>query len=98
MTKVVFGQNRVALKFGTQKINLHQHGQEFEPKAAVPQPGSADLCLITEASMEAIVTHLQTCDVSILEGPVTRTGAVGPITSVYCWDPDQNLIEISTYP
>lgn len=91
------GVDRTALTFGSQKINLHRAGAEFEPKAARPHPGSADLCLITEESIETVVAHLQGLGVAIVEGPVPRTGAVGPITSVYIRDPDGNLIEISTY-
>mgnify|MGYP001382457203 CR=1 FL=1 len=95
MEVVTFNQGRKALQFGRQKINLHQHGREFEPKAAHPLPGSADLCFITETPMEQVMAHLQACQVAILEGPVRRTGATGPIQSVYIRDPDGNLIEIS---
>ena len=97
MEIVTFGQNRKALKFGQQKINLHQFGREFEPKAAAPTPGSADFCLITDIPIPKVVEHLQACGVKIEEGPVQRTGAVGPITSVYIRDPDDNLVEISNY-
>lgn len=83
--------------FGRHKINLHQHGREFEPKAACPTPGSADLCLATAASSRAVVAHIEACNVAVLEGPVPRTGALGPITSVYFRDPDANLIEIASY-
>lgn len=95
MEVVTFNQGRKALQFGRQKINLHQHGREFEPKAAHPLPGSADLCFITETPMEQVMAHLQACQVAIVEGPVRRTGATGPIQSVYIRDPDGNLIEIS---
>jgi catechol 2,3-dioxygenase-like lactoylglutathione lyase family enzyme len=87
--------NRKALTFGRQKINLHQQGKEFEPKAHTPTPGSADLCLLTDTPLEEVISHLQNCQVPIIEGPVERTGAVGPILSVYLRDPDQNLLEIS---
>ncbi len=97
MRRVSFGQERTALAFGRQKINLHQAGREFEPKARHPTPGSGDLCLITEAPIEALVAHLQACGVEIEEGPVARTGAVGPIESVYFRDPDGNLIEVARY-
>jgi catechol 2,3-dioxygenase-like lactoylglutathione lyase family enzyme len=95
MRMVTFGQGRTALAFGTQKINLHQAGREFEPKAAVPTPGSADLCFLTAEPVEAVARHLRSCGVAVLEGPVERTGATGPIRSVYCRDPDGNLIEVA---
>jgi catechol 2,3-dioxygenase-like lactoylglutathione lyase family enzyme len=96
MEPVIFGEGRHALAFGAQKINLHEVGREFEPKAAVPTPGSADLCFLTNAPVAEVVEHLEANDVEILEGPVRRTGAVGPITSVYFRDPDGNLIEVSS--
>jgi catechol 2,3-dioxygenase-like lactoylglutathione lyase family enzyme len=89
------GSRRIALGFGQQKINLHQAGREFEPKAAAPQPGSADLCFLTAKPLADVIAHLQAQDVAILEGPVPRTGATGPILSVYIRDPDGNLVEIS---
>jgi len=92
-----FGSGRTALRFGLQKINLHAHGREFEPKAARPTPGSADLCLITYATIDEILAHLHAQDVRIEDGPVQRTGATGPILSVYFRDPDGNLIEVSRY-
>ncbi|GAA4430526.1 VOC family protein [Acidovorax lacteus] len=95
MTPITFGAQRRALAFGAQKINLHPHGREFEPKAHRPTPGSADLCFITSTPIEAVLAHLQTCGVPVLEGPVPRTGATGPILSVYFRDPDGNLIEVS---
>ncbi len=97
MQKETFGEGRIALRFGNQKINLHQAGHEFEPKAKHPLPGSADLCFITEEKIESIINHLQKHNVEIEEGPVKRTGAVGPIVSVYIRDPDYNLIELSNY-
>ncbi|MGL4320606.1 MAG: VOC family protein [Paracoccaceae bacterium] len=95
MQPITFGAGRIALQFGTQKINLHQAGQEFDPKAHAPTPGSADLCFLTTATLQAVTDHLRTCNVPVVEGPVQRTGATGPIMSVYIRDPDQNLIEIS---
>jgi catechol 2,3-dioxygenase-like lactoylglutathione lyase family enzyme len=94
---VVFGDNRTALTFGKQKINLHQAGHEFEPKALRPTPGSADICLIADTPLADVIRHLHTCGVEIIEGPVTKTGAVGPIKSVYIRDPDLNLVEIANY-
>ena len=94
---ITFGNNRKALKFGQQKINLHQAGKEFEPKAKHPTPGSADLCFITATPLNEVITHLAHQQVEIQEGPVRRTGAVGNIMSVYIRDPDENLIEISNY-
>jgi len=88
---------RRALTFGNQKINLHQAGREFVPRAIRPTPGSADLCLITETPIEQVVTHLNASGVPIEEGPLPRTGATGPITSVYFRDPDGNLIEVANY-
>lgn len=86
-----------SLYFGRQKINLHQAGHEFEPKALQPTAGSADLCFVTTASPEEVMRHLQTCGIPILEGPVPRTGARGEMTSIYFRDPDQNLLEIAHY-
>jgi len=97
MQIVTFGEARKALAFGRQKINLHQAGREFEPKAALPTPGSADLCLITDVPLDEVIAHLTACGVAVVEGPVMRTGATGPIRSVYFRDPDGNLIEVSNY-
>ena len=97
MEVITFGEGRKALSFGSQKINLHAQGKEFEPKAAKPTPGSADICLIASTPLSKVISHLQSCGVSILEGPVRRTGATGSITSVYFRDPESNLIEVSNY-
>lgn len=97
MQKVVFGDGRIALAFGRQKINLHQLGNEFEPKAGHVQAGSADLCFVIEQPLTEAITHLEACGVSELEGPVNRTGATGSILSVYLRDPDSNLIELCNY-
>ncbi|GAA3124438.1 VOC family protein [Planomonospora alba] len=98
MEPVTFGEGRRALAFGRSKINLHRAGREFEPKAAHAVPGSADLCLISADPLEQVVAELARHGVEIEEGPVRRTGALGPIESVYLRDPDRNLIEISVYP
>jgi catechol 2,3-dioxygenase-like lactoylglutathione lyase family enzyme len=97
MRTVSFGAGRKALAFGTQKINLHRHGHEFEPKAERPTPGSADLCFVTATPLAEAMAHLRSCGVELLEGPVPRTGARGPIVSVYFRDPDRNLVEICSY-
>ena len=89
------GSTRWALKFGAQKINLHVSGQEFEPKAAHVQPGSADLCFLSDVSIADWRAHLAASDVAVEDGPVRRTGATGPILSLYLRDPDGNLLEIS---
>ncbi|HSC99433.1 MAG TPA: VOC family protein [Casimicrobiaceae bacterium] len=92
-----FAEGRKALVFGRQKFNLHEAGREFEPKADRPTPGSIDLCLITDTPLDAVIDHLRRCDVKIIDGPVPRTGATGPIRSVYFRDPDANLIEVANY-
>lgn len=92
---VTFGQGRKALAFGNQKINLHQVGREFEPKALNPTAGAGDLCFIATTALTEVVAELNAKGVAIAEGPVLRTGATGPILSVYIRDPDQNLIEIA---
>ncbi len=97
MHVVTFAGWRKALAFGDQKINLHEYRNEFEPKAAHPTPGSADLCLVTKSSVNQVLAHLLACGVPVLEGPVVRTGATGAIMSVYFRDPDQNLIEVANY-
>jgi catechol 2,3-dioxygenase-like lactoylglutathione lyase family enzyme len=97
MTPVTFGAGRRALAFGEQKINLHQAGAEFEPKALRPTPGSADLCFVTSTDLDEVERQLREVGVEIEEGPVDRTGALGPIRSVYFRDPDLNLLEVSVY-
>ena len=97
MEAVTFGAGRTALTFGTSKINLHQAGREFEPKALRPTPGSADLCLIVEDDIGEVLAELAAAGVPVEQGPVERTGAAGPIISCYLRDPDHNLIELSNY-
>lgn len=96
MKEITFG-GRKALAFGNQRINLHEYGNEFEPKALRPTPGSADFCFITTTPLSEVIEHVHSCGVEILEGPMGRTGAMGLITSIYFRDPDGNLIEVSNY-
>ncbi|NBB13130.1 VOC family protein [Pseudomonas sp. SLFW] len=95
MTLETFGAGRMAFTFGHQKINLHIRGKEFEPKAHVPVPGALDLCFIASIPLDDVIARLNAAPWPIIEGPVMRTGATGPIRSVYVRDPDLNLIEIS---
>jgi catechol 2,3-dioxygenase-like lactoylglutathione lyase family enzyme len=88
-------EERLALAFGNQKINLHEWGKEFDPKAHVPVPGSLDLCLIASVPLEQVIDKLKASKIEILGGPVMKTGAASKIRSVYVRDPDLNLIEIS---
>jgi catechol 2,3-dioxygenase-like lactoylglutathione lyase family enzyme len=97
MEPITFAGGRRGLAFGRQKINLHQAGREFEPKALKPAPGSMDLCFITETPLDEVIAQLKSAGVAIAEGPVAKTGALGPINSVYFRDPDGNLIEVSNY-
>jgi len=97
MEVVTFENGRKALSFGSQKINLHEAGKEFEPKAYRPTPGSADLCFTTTTPIDQVVKQLELSKVRILEGPIKRTGALGQMMSVYFRDPDLNLIEVSNY-
>ncbi len=92
-----FTGGRMALHFGNQKINLHRAGSEFDPKAARPTPGSADLCLILDGTLAEAMATLRSEKIELIEGPVERTGAVGPMQSIYFRDPDGNLIEVSEY-
>jgi catechol 2,3-dioxygenase-like lactoylglutathione lyase family enzyme len=97
MGNVVLGNGRRALTFGEQKINLHPLQNDISLKAAQPTPGSADLCFITDIPIDRALAYVRSCGVEILEGPSTRAGALGPITSIYFRDPDANLIELSNY-
>lgn len=95
MTAVSFGDGRRALAFGDQKLNLHQAGREFEPKALRPTPGAIDLCLVTDVPLDQVAAHLRSESVAIEHGPVDKVGARGPLRSLYFRDPDGNLIEVS---
>lgn len=97
MKAIVFGAGRQALAFGNQKINLHEKGKEFEPKANFPTCGSSDLCFIVSSKIESVKLEIENKGVQIIEGIVERTGATGIIQSIYVRDPDQNLIELSNY-
>ncbi len=98
MEREEFGpKNRTALRFGGQKINLEGAGESARTTAAAASPGTHNLCFITAVRPQDVVAHLGTCGVSIVEGPAAKVGALGPVTSVYCRDPDGNLIEIATY-
>ena len=98
MEAITFAGGRRGLAFGRQKINLHQAGREYEPKALKPMPGSLDLCFITETPLEQVIARLKDNGVVVADGPVQKTGALGPMMSVYFRDPDGNLIEVSNYP
>ncbi len=95
MEAVEFQPGRWALQFGSQKLNLHVAGQVIDPNVRHAAPGSADLCLLTDTPMAETQAHLAVCGVAVVEGPVRRTGATGPIESVYIYDPDENLLEIA---
>jgi catechol 2,3-dioxygenase-like lactoylglutathione lyase family enzyme len=90
-------ETRQALKFGNQKINLHEWGREFTPRAHVAAPGTLDLCFIAAVSLEEVMEKLEKKKIQFIDGPVAKTGARGPIRSVYVRDPDLNLVEISVY-
>ncbi|WP_419763520.1 MAG: VOC family protein [Arcobacter sp.] len=97
MEKEIFKGSRIALKYGNQKINLHELGNEFEPKAFNVKDGSADLCFIVDTKIEEVKEFLESKNVEIIEGIVPRTGAMGNIKSIYIRDPDMNLVELSNY-
>lgn len=95
MRRVVFGEGRLALAFGDPKINLHRAGSEFELKALRPTPGSADLCFLLAGAIDGVAGELDALGVTVEDGPVERTGATGPLLSIYFRDPDGNLVEVS---
>lgn len=97
MRREVFGEGRIALVFGNQKINVRPSGAPNWATGAVDAPGSLDLCFIADMSPEDVGAHLRACGVQITEGPVAKIGAQGPMTSHYCRDPDGNLIEVASY-
>ena len=92
-----YGNNRIALRFGQQKINVHQPGVAAGLKALHPTPGSLDLCFIAAVPLDAVIERLRSQGVAIIEGPGRRAGAHGPIRSIYVRDPDDNLVEIAEY-
>ncbi|HEY2627998.1 MAG TPA: VOC family protein [Usitatibacter sp.] len=97
MEPITFAGGRRGLAFGRQKINLHQAGREYEPKALKPVPGALDLCFITETPLDDVIARLKENGIVIVDGPVPKTGALGAMMSVYFRDPDGNLIEVSNY-
>jgi catechol 2,3-dioxygenase-like lactoylglutathione lyase family enzyme len=97
MEPITFAGGRRGLAFGRQKINLHQSGREYEPKALKPVPGALDLCFITETPLDDVIARLKDNGIVIVDGPVQKTGALGPMMSVYFRDPDGNLLEVSNY-
>ena len=97
MRRESFGEGRVALHFGRQKINVHPYPSPVEIVAKDPRPGSADLCLIADTPIEKVAAHLESLGIDIEMGPIERTGAQGALMSIYCRDPDGNLIEVSNY-
>jgi catechol 2,3-dioxygenase-like lactoylglutathione lyase family enzyme len=95
MKAETFAGGRRALSFGSQKINLHQAGAEYVPHAGHPVAGSGDFCLISDVPVTQVAAHLASVGVEVIEGPVARTGATGPLTSIYFRDPDGNLVEVA---
>ena len=95
MQVITFDEGLKALRFGSQKINLHERGKELDPKTQRPTPGSADLCFLTSMPLEQVITHLHSCHVAVLLGPVKQTGATTSLVSLYFRDPDGNLLEVS---
>ena len=97
MERETFAGGRTALKFGQQKINLHPAAEPYNPHADNPVPGAADFCLITDTSVDDVKVHLESLDIDVFIGPTSKTGAMGPLTSIYFRDPSGNLVEISNY-
>ncbi len=98
MEEVTFGAGRKALRFGDQKLNLHAADRPVDPNVRHATPGSADFCLIVEGDLEEVAAEVRRAGVPIILGPVERTGALGPMRSIYFYDPDENLVELATYP
>lgn len=97
MERETFDDGRVAVRFGEAKINLHQAGDEYVPHAHSPEPGSADICLVVEDDAADVAAHLESAGIELVAGPVEKTGAQGPMDSVYVRDPDGNLVEFASY-
>jgi len=95
MRREVFGDGRIALRFGSQKLNLHETGAEIVPHAHRPTPGSADLCFLVDGRLDGVAAELEAAGIPVELGPVERTGAQGPVRSLYLRDPDGNLVELS---
>ena len=97
LERETFGEGRTALRFGRQKINLHPNPSPIDTKAGRPTPGSADICFIAAGPLEQVRQTLDAAGIPLVTGPVARVGALGPVTSLYIRDPDENLVEIATY-
>ncbi len=98
MTRKAYGgERRIALFFGNQKINVRPTGQKDWVTSKVDMPGTLDLCFVTTSQPAETIAHFEACGVKVVEGPTTKSGALGPFVSVYCRDPDGNLIEVSCY-
>lgn len=97
MEEVAFGEGRKALRFGEQKINLHAADRPVDPNVRHATPGSADFCLVVGGDIEEVTSEVRSAGVPVVLGPVMRTGALGPMRSIYFYDPDENLVEVASY-